>query len=176
MKKLLYFFTPFILILAFSFPVHASNFVDLSHTTLTVVEGGEEALTNGALSQYGLLPVLGYEIFEAVQYFLNKDPKLTTNDFHVRPLDPNEIDDFVYYHGEALYDRTGQPIPVNEIYYVEADNGFYHTEFYVDANGDMLFEDPAVTREVCNIGSNSKELSREFTIDFHNDFSFQKIN
>lgn len=150
----------FFLLLCPSMTVNAQAMPSISTPTFEVIDGGMESLLNGYGANYGIWGIENQFINEAVQSILGIDPKLQPSDFHVRPLTDIEKENLETGFTTHFYDSEGVEIPISDLYYVSGDNGYFHSEFYVDVNGNVLFSDPNRSHTLVNVGLTETSFNR----------------
>lgn len=150
MKKIIYLFLPCFLSLFVSFPVHATSAPVLDNSTYQLVEGGLQQLLNVYGGRYGFWGVLPDSLWDSVDSFLGLDPSLVPEDYHIAPLSEIEKENLQDGFINHFYDSSGNEISIDELYYVTADNGYFHTEFYISQDGSILFSDPESSHRLLN--------------------------
>ena len=149
-KTLFFFFTLFFLF----FPIHvnAQAMPSISSPTYSVIDGGQTDLINGNLINYGLFPFQEDSFKYILQTVLGSNPYLQPSDFTIRPLTDIERENLEEGFTRHFYNENGDEIPLSDLYYVSGDNGYLHSEFYMDSNGNVLYGDLDKTNTLMNFG------------------------
>lgn len=153
MKKIIYVISPFIaFFLGFIFlklSVHAQAAPQLSQSTLTVIEGGNNSLISSGFSTQNVFPTtLNYDSLEDIIIQTAYNPILqgvtlsaiSSDDYNVRSLTSDEIDSYENVYPN-LYNLNGDSVSWDNVYYVSYDNGVVHGQLYVDSDGNILSSD-----------------------------------
>lgn len=155
MKKtlsLIFGFISFISLSLFcSFISHAEAAPDLSQHTYELINDGTELIFQTMGTEHGIFNTLG-NYTDVIRDFLGIDPGLKPEDYSIRPLSDIEKENLEEGYISHFYDKNGNEIPLDSLYYVSADNGYFQAEFYMDSNGDILYTSSSDGHTLLNLG------------------------
>lgn len=134
-----------------SFVSHAQAAPDLSQHTYELIEDGTEMVLQTLGVEHGIFNTLG-NYTEVISDFLGLDPSLKPEDYSIRPLSDIEKENLSEDYITHFYDKNGNEIPIDSLYYVSADNGYFQAEFYMDSNGDILYTTGEDSHTLLNLG------------------------
>lgn len=148
----------FFFILSPSMIANAQAMPSISESTFSVIEGGQTDLTTGHLLDYGLISFLEDDFRWGLETLLGSDVYLNPSDFTVRQLTEIEKENIESGFTRHFYDYDGHEIPISDLYYVQGNNGYLQTEFYMDSDGNVLYGDLNHSNYLMNFGFADEKL------------------
>lgn len=124
---------------------------EISQATLEVIEGGMQDMIEAGASYKGMSPytdgiIASYEILSEIIFQVANMGQgstalhtCTADDCYIRPLDPEEIEDFESNVNMHIYNRLGQIVDYDDVYKINYDNGYLSGSALVDSSGDILY-------------------------------------
>lgn len=178
MKKLLLCFLFLGFLLIPNFKTYANALPTPSANTLSVIEGGNSALSYSAFSTIDVLPINKDPVqLNRIIGVASGDPlvigaNLNTvgiDDYTIRKLTQSEIEDIQSSQYDVFYNANGQIVDIDDVYYMSYINKMFTGKLYVDGNGDILTTDINNTKPWYHLSLGGYLLNRSDIANIYDD-------
>lgn len=162
MKKIICFLLIFIILLSPLHIVKASEAITLTQGSIELLNNGIDFLSYSGGVPYGFLPFVfssekNYQ--NVVEDMMQKEDVFIIDgnaNIQIRPLTQIE---YGLLENAYFYDDEGNIVSLQELYYGEADNGYFTEKFYCKNDGSIVFQDSNSENPYIDVKFGGSELS-----------------